>query len=102
MDNASDPSEADIIFDWEAVREACRSFLDSIVIELCFPGASYPKHTLYQILHDSIEESPKDAKRFPQTLWNAVGDLSVNSFSSSRIVVELTRSFRKPWIFLNF
>jgi hypothetical protein len=74
----ANPSDADIVFDWDAVREACKSFLDSIIIELCFPGASYPRHILFQILHDSIEESPKEAKRFPQTLWDAVGDLSVS------------------------
>lgn len=60
------------------MREACKSFLDSIIIELCLPGPTYPKPILYQILHQSIEESPKEAKRFPQALWDAVGDLSVS------------------------
>lgn len=48
------------------------------MIELCFPRAPYPRAILYQILHDAVEESPKEALRFPQALWDAVGDLSVN------------------------
>jgi hypothetical protein len=78
MDNTS---EADTVFDWEAIREACRSFLDS------------------------IEESPKDAKRFPQTLWSAIGDLSVNIFHLRELfelILANDISFKKPWIFLNF
>lgn len=74
----SDPGESEIIFDWAALREACISFLDSIVIELCFPRAPYPKAVLCQILRDAVDESPKEAKRFPQALWDAVGDLSVS------------------------
>ena len=65
-----------MVFDWAELREACVSFLDSIVIELCFPRAPYPKAVLYQVLRDAVDESPKDAKRFPQVLWDAVGDLS--------------------------
>jgi hypothetical protein len=51
--------------------------MDSIIIELSFPEAPYPKRVLYQILHDAVDESPREARRFPQELWNAVGDLSV-------------------------
>ena len=51
--------------------------MDSIIIELCFPEGPYPKGVLYQILHDAVEEVPHQAKRFPQALWDAVGDLSV-------------------------
>ncbi|KAG6920263.1 hypothetical protein DXG01_005032 [Tephrocybe rancida] len=76
-DKPDDP-EPGIIFDWQELREACVSFLDSIIIELCFPRAPYPKDVLYQVLRDAIEESPKEAKRFPQQLWNAVGDLSIS------------------------
>lgn len=72
-----DPGEAEFIFDWAELREACVSFLDSIIIELCFPRAPYPQAVLYQVLRDAVEESPKEAKRFPQALWDAVGDLSV-------------------------
>lgn len=65
------------MFDRDALKFACRSFLDSIIIELSFPEAPYPKRILYQILHEAVDESPREAKRFPQELWNAVGDLSV-------------------------
>ena len=67
-----------MVFDWAALRDACKSFLDSIVIELCFSRAPYPKPILYQILHDAVAESPREANRFPQALWDAVGDLSVS------------------------
>jgi hypothetical protein len=75
---SSDPGESEYVFDWTDLRSAAESFIDSIIIELCFPRAPYPKAVLYQILHDVIEESPSDAKRFPQALWDAVGDLSVS------------------------
>lgn len=73
-----DPGEAEYIFDWKDLRQAANSFIDSIIIELCFPRGIYPEAVLYQLLHDAITESPKDAKRFPQVLWDAVGDLSVS------------------------
>ena len=73
-----DPGDSEYVFDWTDLRSATESFVDSIIIELCFPRAPYPKAVLYQILHDAIEESPHDAKRFPQALWDAVGDLSVS------------------------
>ena len=81
----TEPGDPEIIFDWNELRDACKSFLDSIVIELCFPRAPYPKPILFQILHDAVEESPREAKRFPQQLWDAVGDLSV-SLSCAAVV----------------
>jgi allantoicase len=73
----AEADEDEYIFDWDELRLATRSFIDSIVIELCFPRAPYPQNVLYEILRDAIDESPKDAKLFPQTLWDAVGDYSV-------------------------
>ncbi|KAG9316615.1 hypothetical protein JVU11DRAFT_2669 [Chiua virens] len=66
--NAS-PGEHSIGFDWAALKDA---------LQLCFPRAPYPKQILYHILHDAVDESPKEAKRFPQAMWDAVGDLSVS------------------------
>ncbi|KDR75158.1 hypothetical protein GALMADRAFT_249095 [Galerina marginata CBS 339.88] len=75
---AANSGVPEYVFDWKDLRKAADSFLDSIIIELCFPQGTYPKAILYRILHDAIEESPREAKRFPQALWNAVGDLSVS------------------------
>lgn len=76
---SQDPATGlNVIFDYTELREATLSFIDSIVIELCFPQAPYPRFILYQILHDAAEESPKDTKRFSQLMWDAVGDLSVS------------------------
>lgn len=75
--HAGEPSVA---FDWAGLKDACKSFLDSIIIELCFPKAPYPKQILYYILHDAVDESPREAKRFPQSMWDAVGDLSVSLY----------------------
>ena len=72
-----DPSEPAVVFNWTDIRTATLSFLDSIIIELCFPDSPYPKSVLFQILHDAVEESPREAKRFSQALWDAIGDLSV-------------------------
>ncbi|KAF5370711.1 hypothetical protein D9758_001875 [Tetrapyrgos nigripes] len=68
--------EKQVKFDDQALRGACTSFLDSVIVELCFPRGKYPKAILYQILHDAVEEAPKEARRFPQLLWDFVGDLS--------------------------
>jgi hypothetical protein len=64
-------------FDWIAIRDAYRSFLDSIMVELCLPSSPLPKRVLFQILSEAVAEAPREAKRFPQVLWDAVGDLSV-------------------------
>jgi hypothetical protein len=97
----SDPGEHEIIFDWAALREACISFLDSIIIELCFPRAPYPKTVLYQILREAVDESPKEAKRFPQALWDAVSDLSASSpLASAQFLTYLFRiqsDFKNYW-----
>lgn len=74
------PGEPSVAFDWAGLKDACKSFLDSIIIELCFPRAPYPKRILYHILHDAVDESPREAKRFPQSMWDAVGDLSVSLY----------------------
>ncbi|KAF8444599.1 hypothetical protein L210DRAFT_978319 [Boletus edulis BED1] len=72
------PGDPTVAFDWAGLKDACKSFLDSIIIELCFPRSPYPKRILYHILHDAVDESPREAKRFPQSMWDAVGDLSVS------------------------
>lgn len=77
----SNPDEPEIVFDRDALKFACKSFLDSIIIELSFPEAPYSKRILYQILHEAVDEAPREAKRFPQELWDAVGDLSVCLFN---------------------
>ncbi|KAF9010573.1 hypothetical protein BDQ17DRAFT_1346459 [Cyathus striatus] len=72
------PNELEYVFDWgNKLRDATLSFLDSIVLELCFPHETYPKDVLYLLLRDAVEESPRESKRFTQTLWDAIGDLSV-------------------------
>ncbi|KIK92133.1 hypothetical protein PAXRUDRAFT_830231 [Paxillus rubicundulus Ve08.2h10] len=81
--------EPSIAFDWAGLKDACKSFIDSIIIELCFPKAPYPKRILYQILHDAVDESPREAKRFPQKMWDAVGDLSVTLELQELLAVPL-------------
>lgn len=64
-------------FSWEHLKNVHKSFLDSIVVELCLPASVYPKQILIHILSEAIDETPRDAKQFPQELWDAMGDLSV-------------------------
>ena len=85
-------------FDWAALKDACKSFMDSIIIELCFPRAPYPRRILYHILHDAVDESPKEAKRFPQVMWDAVGDLSVSCHSCRPLGVASGPTFRIDFI----
>lgn len=74
----SDPDNAEYIFDWTALRDAYKSYVDSIVIELCLPDSQYPKYILARILEDAMEEAPRERRRFPQALFDALGDLAVN------------------------
>ena len=64
-------------FDWASLKAMHKSFLDSIVVELCLPNSKYSKQIILQLLDEATTESRKDRKRFPQALWDAVGDLSV-------------------------
>ncbi|KAI0062875.1 hypothetical protein BV25DRAFT_1855093 [Artomyces pyxidatus] len=73
----SDPDDPDIAFDWASLKTSYKSFVDSIVIELCLPHSQFPKYILTSILEDAVDEAPGESKRFPQALWDALGDLSV-------------------------
>ena len=73
----SAPDEPDVQFDWNGLREACLSFTDSIIVELCFPRPSFPRDILFSLLRDAVEETPKETRRFPQVFWDAIGDFSV-------------------------
>ncbi|KAL0068782.1 hypothetical protein AAF712_004111 [Marasmius tenuissimus] len=84
-------------FDWPRAREVCRSFLDCIIIELCFPRGTYPKAVLYDILRQAVEEAPREARRFPQSLWDAVGDLAVCVQLQQLIETPLLHPDAKAW-----
>ncbi|KAK7685171.1 hypothetical protein QCA50_011534 [Cerrena zonata] len=76
--NNYEKDEPEYVFNWERLKSVQKSFLDSIVIELCLPRSRYPKNILYLLLRDAIDEASKKTKDFfPQALWDAVGDLSV-------------------------
>ena len=66
------------LFDWASLKTMHKSFLDSIVVELCLPNSQYSKQIMLQLLEEATTESPRETKRFPQTLWDAVGDFSVS------------------------
>ncbi|KAG6860761.1 hypothetical protein C0995_007793 [Termitomyces sp. Mi166 len=93
----ADVPEPEMMFDWQELREACLSFMDSIIIEICFPKPPYPKDILYQILRDAVAESPKEAKRFPQELWDAVGDLSISIQLQQLLEAPLAGSDGDAW-----
>jgi len=76
----SDPANPEYMFDWTALRDAYKSYVDSIVIELCLPNSQYPKYILTRILEDATQEAPREKKRFPQALFDALGDLAVKKF----------------------
>ncbi|KIP10936.1 hypothetical protein PHLGIDRAFT_125248 [Phlebiopsis gigantea 11061_1 CR5-6] len=70
--------QPEFVFDWGQLKSVHKSFLDSIIVELCFPQSLIPKAVLLGILSEAIDETPRDAKRFPQALWDAMGDLSMS------------------------
>ena len=72
---------SEYVFEWSQLKALQKSFLDSIVVELCLPNSRFPDNILHLLLRDAIDEaSHKEQCVFPQTLWDAIGDLSV-SFS---------------------
>ncbi|KZT72233.1 hypothetical protein DAEQUDRAFT_723437 [Daedalea quercina L-15889] len=73
---SSEEPEA-FIFDWSFLKSVHKSFIDSLIVELCLPQSPIPRQILLQILHEAITESPREAKKFPQAVWDAMGDLSV-------------------------
>jgi len=83
-DEAEDP---EWLFDWASLKAMHKSFLDSIVVELCLPNSQYSRQILLQLLEEATTESHKETKRFPQALWDAVGDFSVG-ISPSMLVAR--------------
>ncbi|KAH9979163.1 hypothetical protein BJV74DRAFT_858646 [Russula compacta] len=87
----SNPDNPEYMFDWFALRESYKSYVDSIVIELCLPNSQYPKYILARILEDATQEAPREKRRFPQALFDALGDLAVNihtDFSSASLMSQ--------------
>ena len=81
-------NEREYIFDWSNVKAVHKSFLDSIIVELAFPNSTVPRQILLYILNEAVDESPRDAKAFPQSLWDAMGDFSVRG----RFVVSFPKT----------
>lgn len=47
------------------------------------------------ILQEAIEESPRDARRFPQALWDAVGDLSVSWYNENTCCESIIQRYSR-------
>ncbi|TFY60551.1 hypothetical protein EVJ58_g5078 [Rhodofomes roseus] len=77
IDGGTSDEPGSFIFDWTELKSVHKSFIDSIIVELCLPQSPIPRQILLQILHEAIIESPREAKKFPQAVWDAMGDLSV-------------------------
>lgn len=78
----SDHHNGDMEFDHygnnpRKIREAHRSFIDAIILEMVLPDSTYPPYVLISLLHVAVEECRKEEKRFSQALWDSVGDFSV-------------------------
>ena len=72
-------AESKYAFEWSQLKALQKSYLDSIVVELCLPNSRFPDNILYLLLRDAIDEaSHKEQGVFPQALWDAIGDLSVS------------------------
>ncbi|PPQ98770.1 hypothetical protein CVT24_003328 [Panaeolus cyanescens] len=77
-DDLSNRHQQPIVFDYIHCKEATKSFLDSLILELCFPRGDYPMSILYRILNEAVTEAPREANRFPQAMYDAIGDLSIS------------------------
>ncbi|KJA27891.1 hypothetical protein HYPSUDRAFT_35071 [Hypholoma sublateritium FD-334 SS-4] len=94
---SEDPTAPEYVFNYNNLRKTADSFLDSIIVELCFPQGVYPKAILYRILHDAVDESPREARRFPQALWDAVGDLAISVELQELLEAPLFGSGGETW-----
>ncbi|KAI5123681.1 hypothetical protein M0805_001709 [Coniferiporia weirii] len=63
-------------FEDSEIRKMYKSFLDSTIIELCLPGSKFTPQALYSCLNAIELESPRELRRCPQIMWDAVGDLA--------------------------
>jgi hypothetical protein len=76
IDTTSNNEKA-VVFQKLESKSAGTSYMDSLFLEISFPNPRYPSQVLYSLLHDAIDEAPKEARRFPQKLYDALGDHSV-------------------------
>lgn len=90
-DNSNLDGSGSYIFDWGYLKSVHKSFLDSIIVELCLPQSPIPRQVLLQILHEAVIESPREAKKFPQAVWDAMGDFAVRSYLLITYVCKMTR-----------
>ena len=82
---------SEYVFQWSQLKALQKSFLDSIVVELCLPNSRFPDNILHLLLRDAIDEaSQKEQSVFPQALWDTIGDLSV-SFSCRGVKTSQSR-----------
>lgn len=74
--------------DLRQLRQAHKSFIDAIVLEIALPNSQYPPHILMTLLREAVDECKREEVRFSQVLWDAIGDFSVG-FSETLFVVVL-------------
>lgn len=69
----------EFVFNCAQLKALEKSFLDSIVVELCLPGSQFPDYILCSLLHDAAnEQKTKHLGVLSQPLCDAIGDLSVS------------------------
>ncbi|KZV80369.1 hypothetical protein EXIGLDRAFT_705504 [Exidia glandulosa HHB12029] len=64
-------------FNPDHIRDAHKSLLTTIMLELALTDSTYPLNVLMSCLGDSVADAPKGKHRISQSLWDAVGDLSI-------------------------
>lgn len=74
----ADENDPKVAFEATQVRPVYKSFMDSIVMELCLPDSEFSVNALIYCLHMVQEESPRETKRCPQAMWDAISALSVS------------------------
>ena len=86
----SDGDDPVIKFDLSNLRPMYKSFMDSIIVELCLPNSEFSAQALINCLHTIQIESFKDTKRCPQAMWDAIAVLSVGLKDSCMQLWTLT------------
>ncbi|GJJ06380.1 hypothetical protein Clacol_000571 [Clathrus columnatus] len=81
LNGAKEDTEPRLEFDRQnanlrQLRQAHKSFIDAIVLELTLPNSQYPPYVLMTLLRDATDECKKEETRFSQTLWDAIGDFA--------------------------
>lgn len=85
--------------DASSLLAAHRSLIDAIIIELVLPNSRYEPYILTAALRDALDTTPREeVKKFSQTVFDALGNLSVLIDMKNMLLGPLLNSEGEEWL----